>query len=100
MKKVLITIGVIVIILVVVLGAWWHDNRDEFTVELPNYTTVGKAVWRDQNWSADQRNWFHHADQGTQTFGIPYEWFIALEQPALCLSDPGLLSDTTYSESS
>jgi mono/diheme cytochrome c family protein len=96
MKKVLIAIGVIVIILVVVLGVWWHDNRDEFTVELPNYTTVGKAVWLDQNWSADQRNWFHHADQGTQTFGIPYEWFIALEQPALCLSDPGLLSDTTY----
>jgi mono/diheme cytochrome c family protein len=96
MKKVLIAIGVIVIILVMVLGVWWHDNRDEFTVELPNYTTVGKAVWLEQNWSADQRNWFHHADQGTQTFGIPYEWFVALEQPALSLSDPGLLSDTTY----
>ena len=44
MKKVLIAIGVIVIILVVVLGVWWHENRDEFTVELPNYTTVGKSV--------------------------------------------------------
>jgi len=68
----------------------------EFTVELPNYTTVGKAVWLDQNWSANQRNWFHHADQGTQTFGIPYEWFVALEQPTISFSDPGLLSDTTY----
>lgn len=96
MKKVLIVVGAIVIILVIVLGVWWHDNRDEFTVELPNYTTVGKAVWLDQNWSADQRNWFHHADQGTQTFGIPYEWFVALEQPAISLGDPGLLSDTTY----
>jgi mono/diheme cytochrome c family protein len=96
MKNVLIVIGVIVIILVIVLGVWWRDNREEFTVELPNYTTVGKAVWLEQNWTAAQRNWFHHADQGTQTFGIPYEWFVALEQPALSLSDPGLLSDTTY----
>jgi mono/diheme cytochrome c family protein len=96
MKKVMIVVGAIVIILVIVLGVWWHDNRDEFTVELPNYTTVGKAVWLDQNWSANQRNWFHHADQGTQTFGIPYEWFVALEQPTISFSDPGLLSDTTY----
>jgi hypothetical protein len=43
MKNVLIAIGVIVIMLAIVLGVWWHDNRDEFTVELPNYTTVGKA---------------------------------------------------------
>src|SRR5579862_5812918 len=96
MKNVVIVIGVIVVILVIVLAVWWRDNREEFTVELPNYTTVGKAGWLDQNWTAAQRNWFHHADQGTQTFGIPYEWFVALEQPALSLTDPGLLSDTTY----
>ena len=96
MKSVLIVIGVMAIILVIVLGVWWRENREEFTVELPNYTAVGKTVWLDQNWTAAQRNWFHHADQGTQTFGIPYEWFVALEQPALSLSDPGLLSDTTY----
>jgi mono/diheme cytochrome c family protein len=96
MKKVFIIVGAIVIILAIVLSVLWHEHRDELTVELPTYPPIGKTVWLDQNWSVDQRNWFHHADQGTQTFGIPYEWFIALEQPALSLRDPGLLSDTTY----
>ena len=45
----------------------------------------------------DERNWFHHADQGTQTFNIPYEWFVALEQPRLSLvGDVGRLSDPAY----
>ena len=85
------------VVLVVVLGAkWWHDNRDDLTVELPNYPPANKPVWMPQNWTSKQRDWFYHADQGTQTFGIPYEWFIALEQPALSFSDPGLLSDSMY----
>jgi mono/diheme cytochrome c family protein len=96
MKRVFIVAGAIVIILAIVLCVLWHEHHDELTVELPTYPPIGKAVWLDQNWSADQRNWFHHADQGTQTFGIPYEWFVALEQPALSLGDPGLLGDTTY----
>ena len=95
MKRVFIVVGAIVIILAIVLGVLWHEHRDELTVELPTYPPFGKAVWLDQNWTAEQRDWFHHADQGTQTFGIPYEWFVALEQPSLSLSDPGLLSDTT-----
>src|SRR5271156_3379293 len=96
-KKIIwLAVAVTAIILAVLGLKWWHDNRDEFTVEAPSYPPVTNAVWLDQNWSADQRNWFHHADQGTQTFGIPYEWFLALEQPSLSLSDPGLLSDTTY----
>jgi hypothetical protein len=54
-------------------------------------------VWLEQNWSRDQRNWFHHVDQGTQTFRIPYEWFMALERPEVSLLGPaGLLSDTAY----
>src|SRR5277367_4448440 len=70
--------------------------RDNFTVELPEYPPIGKVVWLDQHWTAEQRDWFHHADQGTQTFGIPYEWFIALEQPSLSLGAPGLFSDPVY----
>jgi mono/diheme cytochrome c family protein len=69
---------------------------DSFTVELPKYQPIVNGVWLDQNWTAQQRNWFHRADQGTQTFGIPYEWFIALEQPSLSLSAPALFSDATY----
>jgi hypothetical protein len=84
------------VVLVVVLSAkWWHDNRDDLTVELPNYPPANKPVWMPQNWTSKQRDWFYHADQGTQTFGIAYEWFIALEQPALSFSDPGLLSDSS-----
>jgi hypothetical protein len=70
--------------------------RQNLTVTIPQYAAMRDAVWLDQQWTPQQRDWFHHADQGTQTFGIPYEWFIALEQPALSLSRPGLFSATAY----
>jgi mono/diheme cytochrome c family protein len=95
-KLLLLAIGVTAIILLILGLKWWHNNRGDLTVQAPIYPPVTNAVWLDQNWSTDRRNWFHHADQGTQTFGIPYEWFLALEQPALSLGDPGLLSDATY----
>src|ERR1700760_167614 len=85
---------VLVLALLLVVGARWA--RDNFTVQVPNYATAGKVVWLEQNWTAEQRDWFYHAEQGTQTFGISYEWFIALEQPALSLGKPGLLSDPQY----
>ena len=67
MKRVFIVAGAIVIILAIVLCVLWHEHHDELTVELPTYPPIGKAVWLDRNWSADQRNLFHHTDQGTQT---------------------------------
>src|SRR5271170_1408056 len=91
-KKALVTGGVIVAILAVV-GVKLHDK---LTVVLPNYSPVESVVWLDQHWTADQREWFHQADQGTQTFGIPYEWFMALEQPPISSTGSGLLSDETY----
>jgi hypothetical protein len=96
MKKVMIAAGAIVIVVLVLGMTWWHNHRDDLTVEPPNYPPISKAVWLEQNWTADERDWFHHADQGTQTFGIPYEWFVALEQPALSFTAPGLLSDSAY----
>ncbi len=83
----------IVVILLVVGIKYLRDN---FTVKLPEYPPIGNVAWLEQNWSPQQSDWFHHADQGTQTFGIPYEWFIALEQPALSLGAPALLSDPLY----
>lgn len=62
---------------------------------LPDYPTV-ENHWLDQNWGAEQRNWFHHASQGTMTFHVPYEWFMALEQPTLGLFNVGLVSDPAY----
>ena len=56
------------------------------------------TVRLQQQWSPEQRTWFHHASQGTSTFDIPYEWFIALEQPHGLGTSAGLLSDPAYLE--
>jgi mono/diheme cytochrome c family protein len=64
--------------------------------KLPDYPPVTKSVWLDQHWQPAQRDWYHHADQGTMTFGIPYEWIMALEQPSLTLWSAGMFSDPAY----
>ena len=83
-------------ILVIALVAGFALLHHKFTVDLPTYPAPQNVTWLDQHWTPEQRDWFHHADQGTQTFGIPYEWFIALEQPEFSFGDSGLLSDPVY----
>jgi mono/diheme cytochrome c family protein len=64
---------------------------------LPEREQPQKVVWLQQNWTNDARFWFHHASQGTATIPVPYEWFIALEQPEIRLfSEPKLLADPAY----
>jgi hypothetical protein len=92
-NKIGLAVGAIVVMVLCFGGLYVYDN---FTVELPKYQSTDNVVWLPQNWTAEQRDWFHHADQGTQTFGIPYEWFIALEQPPLSSTASGLLSDPLY----
>ena len=66
---------------------------------LPDPAPTKAAYWLDQNWSTEDRHWFHHASQGTATFPVPYAWFVALEQPGIRLfSQPGLLKDSEYLE--
>jgi hypothetical protein len=66
---------------------------------LPDMPAVKTARWLDQNWSTEDRHWFHHVSQGTKTFPVPYAWFVALEQPRIyLLSRPGLLSESNYLE--
>lgn len=66
---------------------------------LPELAPVKAAHWLDQNWSTQDRHWFHHASQGTATFPVAYAWFMALEQPGLHLfTRPGLLADPRYLE--
>jgi hypothetical protein len=91
-KRIWLAVAAILVIIILV-GKWACEN---LLVDLPKYPRIGNPVWLDQHWSTEQRDWFHHADQGTQTFGIPYEWFIALEQPSPSLGAPGLLSDPEY----
>lgn len=58
---------------------------------------VTSARWLDQNWTSEQRHWYHHATQGTSTFPVPYAWFISLEQPTLSVfGSAGLLADSAY----
>jgi hypothetical protein len=92
-KKIGLAVAAIGVMLLSFAGKYWYDN---FTVRLPKYQPIDNVVWLPQNWTPEQRDWFHHADQGTQTFGIPYEWFIALEQPPLSSTASGLLSDPPY----
>ena len=40
---------------------------------------AGKVIYLDQGWSADERIQFYYTSQGSQL--IPYDWFLALEQP-------------------
>jgi cytochrome c5 len=66
---------------------------------LPARAPVKAAHWLDQNWSTEDRHWFHHASQGTATFPVPYAWFVALEQPGIHLfTRPGMLADSAYLE--
>jgi len=68
-------------------------------VPLPEYPPVEKQVWLEQNWSPGAREWYHHASQGGQfppVINVPFEWFIALEQPTLSLGAVDLLADQRY----
>jgi mono/diheme cytochrome c family protein len=64
---------------------------------LPPATTINRAYWLNQNWTGRDRYWFHHTTQGTATFPVPYDWFVALARPELSLfGSPGLLKDEDY----
>ncbi len=75
---------------VVIIGAGYATFKDDIAqlwddlhVKIAEYPQPRKTVWLDQNISKEKLSWFYHADQGTRTFGIPYEWFMALEQPTI-----------------
>jgi hypothetical protein len=94
-----ILIAIVVVIAAVACGPkTWHKLHtawQDLHVPLPEYQPT-KFRSLNQNWTDEQRKWFYHANQGTLTFGIPYEWFVALEQPIISLSQVGLLSDPIY----
>ncbi len=66
---------------------------------LPERAPTTAAYWLEQNWSLEDRHWFHHVSQGTATFPVPYAWFVALEQPRIHLfSRPRLMKDSAHLE--
>ncbi|VIO67105.1 di-heme-cytochrome C peroxidase [Bradyrhizobium ivorense] len=97
-RKTIVTIG-----LLIVAGLLYFKDDIEtvtsgFHVKAVDYQVPAKTVWLDQNVSAERLRWFYHADQGTRTFGIPKEWFMALEQPTVwpLIGAAPRLSETDY----
>ena len=63
----------------------------------PAQPAVERVRWLEQNWTEDERHWFHHASQGTNTLVIPPEWFMALRRPKLSyFEEVGKLSAPDY----
>jgi hypothetical protein len=95
---------IVIAVLVAAVGAYacFKDTITQFWdglhVKLAEYPAPKNTKWLNQNVSDKDIGWFYHADQGTRTFGIPYEWFMALEQPSLTamLWSAGPFSDPAY----
>jgi hypothetical protein len=93
--------GAAALVAAAVIGAafLWSIVWPKLHVELPEYPPVERQVWLEQNWSPGAREWHHHASQGGQfppLINVPFEWFIALEQPTLSLGAADLLADQRY----
>ena len=50
-----------------------------FWEPLPEPDRPGDIIYTEQGWDDESRRWYYSASQGTLV--IPYDWFIALEQP-------------------
>ena len=92
-RKTIIILGVLVVVGAI---AWKPLSTlyQALHVGLPEFPAAQAPAPIPQNLTNDQRKWYYHADQGTRTFGIPYEWFVALEQPTLI--SEGLFSEVAY----
>jgi len=88
-------IGAILIVLLLVVGAFLFLHSSQFQVVVPEYQKPPEQmVDAAQGWTEDQRLHFHHTPQGTRL--VPYDWFMALEQPCFSLSGCDLFADKTY----
>jgi hypothetical protein len=86
LRRALLTVGALLCVAISACGK---------LTEVPTYPPVSQYTWLPQNWSQGQRDWYHHADQGT-SLGVPLEWFLALEQPSYSLTQAAPLSDPNY----
>jgi len=90
-----IAIGAVAIFLLLVGGVYLYLHQPQFRVDVPEYQNPPeKLIHAEQGWTEDQRLRFHHTPQGTRL--VPYNWFMALEQPGLSLFGWDLFTDKTY----
>ncbi len=73
-----------------------HAFLNRPSLNMPAYHPV-EVQTVQQNWSPSQQDFYYHTSQGTEL--LPYQWFLALEQPQLKLfgsnpkfSDPAYLA--------
>ena len=71
-----------------------RSKLPEITVDLPTYKRPAQLVRLEQNWTSDQRKTFHYTPQGTRL--MPYDWFMALEQPCFNPLGCGMFADPAY----
>ncbi|MCI5123415.1 MAG: hypothetical protein D3925_02790, partial [Candidatus Electrothrix sp. AR5] len=50
--------------------------------ELPKYQKLDTKYINQTGWGKHDKEWFYHVSQGTATLPVPYQWLIALEEPA------------------
>jgi processive rubber oxygenase RoxA-like protein len=97
MNRRVVTVGMS-IVLVVVVGAYLflHSSLyQQLIVVVPAYQPPPEqTVHLDQGWSPEQQFQFHHTAQGTRL--VPYDWFMALEQPCFSPFACELFADKTY----
>jgi hypothetical protein len=89
-----IVVGVLVLGTPLLVYPYIQDKLREITVHVPLYQRPPERIKLDQNWTAAQRQRFHHTPQGTRL--IPYAWFKALEQPCLSPSGCGMFAAPDY----
>jgi hypothetical protein len=61
---------------------------------VPDVERPKEVVWLQQNWTEDQRHRYYHTAQGSDL--MPYEWFLALEQPQLSLKGAPAFRKDSY----
>jgi hypothetical protein len=101
MKRALPILGAAVVVVLAVLWVRFGAPalqlyQRHMAFDVPQYAAPTKRVWLKQNWTPGASAWFHHTDQGTMTFGMPYEWFVALTRPELFADGQSRFADPAY----
>ena len=84
----------VVLALVLVGAVVVRGELPKITVDLPEYERPPELVRLDQNWTPEQRIAFHYTPQGTRL--MPYDWFMALEQPCFSPFGCGMFAAPAY----
>lgn len=90
--------GAIALILLVASAPFAANAFIESKIHVPKADPVD-VVWVDQNWTQEEwEDWYHIPQGSAFEVVIPYEWFIALEQPKLdpLLREVSLLKDPSF----